>query len=66
MNEQELKSMELHQFTDGKATPHYIIHRVPNGWNYIYFRDSWSCMSAVFVPEISIIQEHSVPRLRSF
>jgi len=65
MNEQELKSMELHQFTDGKATPHYIIHRVPNGWNYIYFSGNGT-YAAIFVPEISIIQEHSVPRLRSF
>jgi hypothetical protein len=66
MNEQELKDMKLHQFTDGKATPHCIIHRVPNGWNYIYYNWDGTCVSAIFVPEISIIQEHSVPRLRSF
>jgi len=64
MNEQELKGMEMHMFYDGLVI--YTIHRVHNGWNYIYFNDSGSCMSTVFVPEISIIQEHNVPRLRSF
>jgi len=64
MNEQELKDMELNNFSGG-STIAYVVHRVPNGWNYIYFC-AGTCATAVFVPEISIIQEHSVPRLRSF
>ena len=62
MNEQELKDMELHMFTEDKAVPHCIIHRVHNGWNYIYYNWDGTCVSAVFVPEISIIQEHVAQR----
>ena len=62
MNEEDLKDMELHMFTDNIVN--YTIHRVHNGWNYIYCVGS--CMTSVFVPELSIIQEYNVPRLRSF
>ena len=62
MNEEDLKDMELHIFTDNIVN--YTIHRVHNGWNYIYYTNS--CMTSVFVPELSITQEYNVPRLRSF
>lgn len=56
---EELKNMKLHDFD----SPHNLlvtVHRVQNGWNYIY--QDGDGITAVFVPEVTITQEHIEPR----
>jgi len=66
MNEQELKDMKLHELI--KLAEELSILRVCNGWLYrsYHFKGGDWFATETFVPEISIIQEHNVPRLRSF
>jgi len=63
MTEQELKDMKLHDYIEIDLKIDFsFVHRVPNGWNYLYCHKGK--IAVQFVPEITILQEHVEPRLR--
>lgn len=61
MTEADLKAMPLHDYVEIDLKLDFsFIHRVPNGWNYVY--SNKGSIAVQFVPEVLPILQYAVPR----